>query len=271
MCAYVYSMLLRSLVMLSASLMYRLPAAFDATTENTAQPCRIMGTVFQQGDCSSCAAFASASALSMRLCLVEKEDYIPSPYRLFDCVSPSCENGTNLRYTGAALMRGIPDVSASPRRFGLGCHHTKGLFDRLLYGYIVGLTNAMRLDLYLFGPSIVALHGTPAFAEYTGGVYHPTHVGPDMTKHSVVLVGWGSLPEPHWVVLNSWGPTWGEKGKARVAAGVFQSHYSWRTKTETVVESSLLFGYFAFLFFAVAACGVFLPDKDARWLVDDVV
>ena len=34
-------------------------------------------------------------------------------------------------------------------------------------------------------------------------VYHAT--GPPLMPHAVVVLGWGSVPEPHWVVQNSWG------------------------------------------------------------------
>ena len=252
-------MLVRSLAMFLASALTPLPTAYDATKENTAQPCRIMRTVFQQGHCSSCAAFASASSLSMRLCLVEREDHIPSPYRLFDCVSRSCNKGASLQSTGSALMRGIPDIRDSAPLFGVGCEHTT--LQRLLFGYVVWLSGAMKLDLYLFGPTIVTLHDSQALWYYQDGVYYPRHEAHG-TKHFVVLIGWGADPEPHWLILNSWGPEWGVGGRAKVALHAFPYHYSWRTRTETVIETAALFAYLAFLFFAVAACAVFLPDKD---------
>jgi hypothetical protein len=258
-------MLIRSLAMLGAAALYGVPEAYDATRENTAQPCRIMRTVFQQGNCSACAAFASSSALSMRLCLMDKQDFIPSPYRLFDCVSPSCENGTSLRLTGAALMQGIPDVAASPQVFGLGCQHSLAHpLAALLFGYLVAFPDAMKLDILFFGPSIVAVYANQALVRYTEhSVYVPEDAPPDAdSRHSVVIVGWGAHPEPHWVVLNSWGQGWGDGGKAKVALRAFDRHYSWRTKGLTMVESCAVFAYFGFLFFLVAACAVMLPEQE---------
>jgi hypothetical protein len=256
-------MIVRSLVLFSAALLHPIPDTYDATLYGN---CRIMHTVFYQGGCSACAAFASASSLSMRACLLENEDYIPSPYRLFDCASASCENGTTLRQTGNALMAGIPDVVTSPQQFGLGCDHGRSSNLLLLYGYAVGSVRAMKLDLLLFGPTMVAISGTSEFIRHRQGVFHPRMDESDGedTRHSVVLVGWGAHPEPHWVILNSWSRRWGEDGKAKVAMHAFRSHYAWRTRSEAVVEGSIALAYFGFLLVLVSICAVFLPDDEVR-------
>ena len=257
-------MFVRSMVLMAAALVHPIPESYDATLHGN---CRIMSAVFYQGGCSACAAFASASSLSMRACLLENEDYIPSPYRLFDCASASCQNGTTLRRTGDALMAGIPDLVDSPQWFGVGCEHRQTSGLQLLYGYVVGTSRAMKLDLLLFGPTMVAIDGTHEFLRYQQGVFHPRPQGDEDTEdiqHSVVLVGWGAHPEPHWVILNSWSRRWGEEGKAKVALHAFRSHYAWRTRSEAIVEGSIVLAYFGFLLVLVSICAVFLPDDDVR-------
>ncbi len=43
--------------------------------------------------------------------------------------------------------------------------------------------------------------------------------GPRLLPHAVVVLGWGSVPDPHWVVQNSWGSEWGKNGRGKVAVG----------------------------------------------------
>ena len=46
-------------------------------------------------------------------------------------------------------------------------------------------------------------------------VYHIT--GQTLHPHAVVIMGWGTTPEPYWIVQNSWGSDWGENGRGRIA------------------------------------------------------
>lgn len=57
------------------------------------------------------------------------------------------------------------------------------------------------------------------FMTYKSGVYH--HVtGDQLGGHAVKIIGWGSDEEgSYWICANSWGPTWGEEGFFRIAAG----------------------------------------------------
>jgi len=46
-------------------------------------------------------------------------------------------------------------------------------------------------------------------------VYHIT--GTPLLPHVVVVLGWGTVPEPHWIVQNSWGSGWGDNGRGKIA------------------------------------------------------
>ena len=63
------------------------------------------------------------------------------------------------------------------------------------------------------GPIAVSIGtGTPIH-HYSSGILNdkscPTH-----TSHAVGVVGYGSN---YWIMRNSWGTSWGEKGYARIA------------------------------------------------------
>lgn len=250
------------LLMQAAHHLYHVPPAYNALDGGPA--CRAARTVFYQGDCGACAAFASASSLGMRLCQQNGEDFLPSPFRLFDCVS-TCGNGSTLRQTGDALARGIPDVDASPQAFGVGCEYAPAR-ALVMYGYIVGgFDSAMKLDIMLFGPVVVVLHASDDFSHYRGATVYrndDAHANP-ASAHSMVIVGWGADPEPHWVVQNSWGGRWGDHGMARVALSTFTHHYAWRTRAEVTVEAMAIVAYFALLLAGVVALAVWLPREGA--------
>jgi hypothetical protein len=252
-------MFFRSLLLMHAAHhLYHVPPAYNALEGGPT--CRAARTVFHQGDCGACAAFASASSLGMRLC--RTEDFLPSPFRLFDCVS-TCGNGSTLRQTGDALAQGIPDVDASPQAFGVGCEYAPAR-ALVMYGYIVGgFDSAMKLDLMLFGPAVVVLHAGDDFSLYTGDTvyHHDNHHRDPNSAHSMVVVGWGSDPEPHWVVQNSWGGRWGDRGMARIALPTFTHLYAWRTREEVALEVAVLVAYFALLLVAVVALAVWLPRE----------
>ncbi|CAJ1014516.1 Papain family cysteine protease/Peptidase C1-like family/Protein of unknown function (DUF3586), putative [Leishmania lindenbergi] len=67
------------------------------------------------------------------------------------------------------------------------------------------------------GPIAVAVDAS-AFLSYTGGIL--TSCDGKQLNHGVLLVGYnmtGSVP--YWVIKNSWGENWGEKGYVRVLKG----------------------------------------------------
>lgn len=76
--------------------------------------------------------------------------------------------------------------------------------------------------LAFIGPisvSIDALH--PSFQFYSGGIYYEKNCGKKNSElnHSVLAVGYGSdgRGKDYWIIKNSYGPEWGEKGYMRLA------------------------------------------------------
>lgn len=85
----------------------------------------------------------------------------------------------------------------------------------------------MKLELILGGPLAVAFEVYDDFMHYGGGIYHHTGLQDkfnpfQLTNHAVLLVGYGTdstTGEKYWLVKNSWGEGWGEKGYFRIRRG----------------------------------------------------
>ena len=54
------------------------------------------------------------------------------------------------------------------------------------------------------------------FQQYSTGIFDSTSCGTNL-DHAVTLVGYGSSPQPYFILRNSWGTSWGEQGYMRIA------------------------------------------------------
>lgn len=86
----------------------------------------------------------------------------------------------------------------------------------------------MKFELVSNGPIVVGFKVYKEFMQYAGGIYHHTGLGDlrfnpfEETTHAVLVIGYGIdnvSGEKYWIVKNSWGTTWGEKGYFRIRRG----------------------------------------------------
>lgn len=77
---------------------------------------------------------------------------------------------------------------------------------------------AALLSAVAIGPVSVAIEAdTLVFQFYGGGVLNSSRCGTDL-DHGVLVVGYGmENMKDYWLVKNSWGPGWGEKGYIKIA------------------------------------------------------
>jgi cathepsin C len=88
-------------------------------------------------------------------------------------------------------------------------------------------------ELYENGPIVISFEPSYQFMHYKSGIYDSlkenwTHQGatkPEWEKvdHSVIAVGWGydeKLKKNYWLIQNTWGEHWGEKGYFKMIRGI---------------------------------------------------
>jgi len=199
-----------------------LPASVDWRTKKG-----VMTPVKDQGGCGSCWAFSTVQTLESHLAIATGEDApILSPQQIVSCApNPKDCGGTGgcsgsiqtlgFNYTETA---GITTEADYPYRGETGtCQQNKIKAVAKNTGYI-----KLKVNDYATLVSAVATKGPIAislaaasFGMYGGGVLTECDCVQD---HAVQLVGYGvdSSLGDYWLVRNSWGSGWGEKGYIRI-------------------------------------------------------
>ncbi|XP_042905830.1 dipeptidyl peptidase 1 [Parasteatoda tepidariorum] len=195
--------------------------------------------VRNQGGCGSCYSFSSMGMLEARLRVAtnNKDQTIFSPQDIVSCseYSQGCEGGFPYLIAGkyAQDFGVVPEVCNPYTGKDDKCNEKKcKRFYVADFKYIGGFYGGcneelMKMELVKNGPIAVSFEVYDDFTHYSGGIYHHTGLqsrfNPFMiTNHAVLAVGYGAdkkTGEKYWIVKNSWGETWGEKGYFRIRRG----------------------------------------------------
>jgi len=206
-----------------------LPATFDARTQWP----NCVHNIRDQAQCGSCWAFAASEVLSDRFCIATggKTDVILSPQDLVSCDDSDygCDGGyldhswNYLKETGIVSEDCFPYSSSTGRVEACPAAGKckKGTYKKYrAAGYTqFSSVDEIKTSLVNEGPVETGFNVYADFMNYKSGVYKQTS-SQLMGGHAVKVVGWGvENGEEHWIVANSWGPKWGEKGHFRIAFG----------------------------------------------------
>jgi len=188
--------------------------------------------VKNQGQCGSCWAFSTTGSIEAANLIKNggnPADHELSEQQLVDC--STANNGCNgglmdyaFNYVKNLGAKG-DDTEASYSYTGRdgSCHASSGKFsDIQVTGHVdvtSGSESALLNAIGTVGPVSIAIEADQlAFQFYNGGILKK-NCGQRL-DHGVLAVGYGTENgQDYWIVKNSWGPSWGEKGYIRIARG----------------------------------------------------
>lgn len=181
--------------------------------------------VKNQGSCGSCWAFATTGMLSDRCCIMGKDNGWLSAQEMVSCdrANSGCRGGgidTPLNYmsNGLATWTCFPyvgRVTSCPTKCAdqsdfKAAHVCKCENPTRCTG-VEGIKACLTA-----GPGVLGFFPTRSFLSYKSGIYH-CESGSAIGGHAITAMGFGLTPECYFILRNSWGPSWGEKGYFKMA------------------------------------------------------
>lgn len=184
----------------------------------------LMTTVKNQGEAGTCWAFAALGLLETILKRDQGLELDLAEQHLINCV-PQAGPFAALDYlqrTGVLLEQEVPylgmdgDVSQPDftlphlPHYGVGSYRTVSLHSQSQTERIRLVQDLVRRQ----GPLLVSMTLFEDLDRYRGGVYRYDGHSPLVAGHILLIVGWNyeSDGRLYWIVKNSWGSGWGDRG-----------------------------------------------------------
>jgi C1A family cysteine protease len=185
-----------------------------------------LGPIMNQGNCGSCVAFSAVATLEARYSIASNASWLRptfSPQALFACGGGGCDYGWMTDDAADYLKNtGVPDDACMPYTSGSTgvdaecsdqCNDVNARSFKIA-SYNMPSNGRGRVDAVKRalenGPLETTLRVYADFVSYSSGVYR--HVtGENLGGHAVSLVGYDDTKQA-WLIRNSWGQEWGEKG-----------------------------------------------------------
>ncbi len=187
-----------------------------------------------QGICGSCWAFTSAAVYETDYLLKNGKTVDISEQAILDCAvdksgndAGSCDGGWYGGVFDYLMVKGARTENESPYKSKQGSctSSSKTKYTVTKWGYIrrdagTPSVKEMKEAIAKYGAIAATVKVTPAFQAYKSGIFdeHTSVSGPNDVNHAITIVGWDDSKQAY-LVKNSWGPGWGEKGYIWVEYG----------------------------------------------------
>ncbi|XP_038114094.1 cathepsin B-like [Culex quinquefasciatus] len=223
-----------------------LPESFDSRQKWSY--CPSLNQIRDQGCCGSCYIVATAAAITDRYCIHSRgqrqftfgaTDYLAC---CTDCFK--CDGGYSAKTWQYWVDSGL--TSEGAYKSGQGCYsypfnsycvndpyptcnrqcqagypltHSQDLKYGASAYRVMWNERAIMTEIYQNGPVVVQFEVFDDFYQYKSGVYR--HVtGTTRGWHVVRVIGWGvENGVKYWLIANSWGARWGDKGFVKFVRG----------------------------------------------------
>ncbi|KAK3538175.1 hypothetical protein QTP70_032565 [Hemibagrus guttatus] len=182
--------------------------------------------VEHQLECGSCWAFSATGALEGQV-FKHTGKLVPlSKQQLLDCSKQNngCQGGwMNFAFEYVKENKGINTEEIYPyEAMNKSCRYNPDNVGATCNGYVnIKSTdeNALQEAVATVGPISVAIDANhTSFHQYESGIYDEPDCSSTELTHGVLVVGYGTDDgKDYWLVKNSWGLQWGEKGYIRMS------------------------------------------------------
>jgi C1A family cysteine protease len=186
--------------------------------------------VYNQGQCGSCWAFSATENIESMWALAGNTLTELSMQQITSCdpYDDGCGGGNPpTAYKYVMQAGGLDSYSSYPYQDGLGqnlpCKFNKANIVAKISGWNYVSQSASQesnivTKLYANGPVSVCVDASN-WSSYTGGIYPASGCGKSL-DHCVEAEGYNTgSSTPYWLIRNSWGTSWGQKGYMNLQYG----------------------------------------------------
>lgn len=182
----------------------------------------VVGSVKEQGDCGGCWAFTAASVVESQYAIANNKVFNLSVEQLLDCdfSNRGCEGGaTSYAFSYIKSISGLQSEETYKYTGNPGkCMFNESLGIATIKSFRKELSHdeeKMKKIVFTNGPIAGAMDAT-GLQFFSGGIYKcpQKEWKYKNLNHAVTIVGYGTNDsgEDYWIIKNSWGSSWGEKG-----------------------------------------------------------